>query len=57
MYSGKNNPQDEENSISVLDEAEPSLWKTIYLEGISIIEAEDDQNLPFSDGIVHIEDL
>jgi hypothetical protein len=51
------NPQDEENNLFTWDEVKPSLSKAIYPEDIPIIEADDELNLHFSDGMFHIKDL
>ncbi len=51
------NLQDEENSMFIRSEVKPSLLKAIYPEDIPIIEDDDEQNLHFSDGMFHIEDL
>lgn len=58
MFSQENdNLQDEENNPFTWDEVKPFLSKAIYPEDIPIIEADDEQNLHFSDGMFHIEDL
>ena len=52
-----NNLSDEEDILFIWNEDELSLSEAIYSEDIPIIEADDEQDLHFSDGIFHIEDL
>ena len=58
MFIQENNTLQDEN-ISMLDlsEIESSLSKIIDPEDIPIIEAYDEQNFNFADGMFHIEDL
>ena len=52
-----NNISDEEDNMFIWNEDGFSLSEAIYPEDIPIIEADDEQDLYFSDGMFHIEDL
>lgn len=59
MFIQDNNILKKSEKISILDlsELDYSLSKDICPEDIPTIEADDEQNLNFLDGMLHIEDL